>query len=222
MSLKHFPAVSISRIPDNYIAFIELWAQTDLFRHTGLPKELFYELRQRPEDCLAAFQVLMNHYAQKRSCPFWLQKCDPQALEDCLRKFPNARFVIILRNFDETLRSTIQLNQREDNSETPLQAVVSYYYQLKMLERHQHHPQVLTVRYEDLRTETETTVRRICQHVGIEYGKAILRSRYRSNSSFEDSDPLALQRCAGNCHTPALRVGTATDSFQRAANGNTD
>ena len=58
---------------ENYIGFIELWAQTNFFRISGIEKSFFYNLNYKPS-VLELFEILMNELAKRQKKEFWLQK----------------------------------------------------------------------------------------------------------------------------------------------------
>ena len=54
--------------PDDYVGLIELWSQTDLFKATGVDKEIFYKLKPRPTSYRQLFKILMDR-SWLRACP---------------------------------------------------------------------------------------------------------------------------------------------------------
>ncbi|MDZ7775696.1 MAG: sulfotransferase [Bacteroidales bacterium] len=92
---------------NNYIPFIECFAQTNIFKLTGLDKQFLYRLEDRNYNEI--FKSVMNQYAFNKGKKIWLQKSNTYILKDAISYFPNAIIILIERKLEDNIRSTIGL-----------------------------------------------------------------------------------------------------------------
>jgi hypothetical protein len=179
------------------ICFIECFAATDYFRVSGVTKNDLYSFPvHNYHDFLRAFQ---DRVAHNRGKSFWLQKFSPAVLPDIIRHFPDARFVMIQRDVVPTVRSSIKKWGRCSRGLEILKYVYWYYYGTCKMRVHWRHPSVLILRYEQLKAETEPTIREVCRFMGLDYRPEMIHVPYRPNTSFpQDSSSDYLTRAQHN------------------------
>jgi hypothetical protein len=169
--------------PDEYVGFLELWAKTELFRRTGVAKEVFYRLSPRPRSFLKLFDLLMSEFARKNGKAYWLQKTSPLRALAVLEYFKNARVIIVRRNLIDTLKSTWGLQMRH-GSRRILRSIYAYVRQHKIMDQIAKNHTVVEVHYEVLKMQTAGEVARICRELGLDPDRISTRSGYAKNTSF--------------------------------------
>ena len=169
--------------PDEYVGFLELWAQTELFRRTNVAKEVFYKLSPRPRSFLKMFDLLMSEFARKNGKGYWLQKTSPLRAPAVLQYFNDARIVVVRRNLIDTLKSTWGLQMRY-GSRKILRSVYAYVRQRKIMDQIAKNYVVVEVHYETLKMQTGGEVVRICRELGLDPDKISTQSSYAKNTSF--------------------------------------
>jgi hypothetical protein len=172
---------------EHYVAFVELWAQTDFFKASGIEKEFLYQQAEKPRSMLKAFHLLMDEVARRAGAAHWLQKCSPIDAAMALSVFPGARVVTIQRELVPTLESSLKLSRVRGDSRSFIRAAAVYAYEAKRI------AELLSrgaafVGYEDLRRQPDEEIRRVCGALGLEYRSEMLEVGYRSNTSFETGE----------------------------------
>lgn len=175
------------RIDANFYAFLACYSKSDFFRLTGTPEEEFYSSQQR--DYFDIFRTLMDGFADRQSSPYWLQKSKSYLLPQFFEKFPDARYVIIRRGMMDNMRSSIALTMSRLSAHRPALGVVisnlfSYYHHLRWEEEYADRDNVVTVRFEDLKADTEGTVAKVCDFLGVDFSQEMLETQYEQNTSF--------------------------------------
>ena len=180
--------------PDNYVALIELWSQTDFFSAAGTEKELFYRCSPRPTTLLGVFELLLNDLATRRKAGFWQQKMSPASALEVTPSLKNGPVIIIRRKLVPTLESTLEGYRRKGIDHSLFTAALSHGLQVRLLEKLRRKTDVVSVDYEKLRVDTENEVRRICDRVGLQFEPAMLTVSYRRNTSFPSGRVRVLTR----------------------------
>lgn len=173
--------------PEEYVALVELWAKTELFKHTGEDKACFYELSPRPRNPLALFQLLMERHASRQGKRFWLQKTSPREALTALAYFRNARVVVSRRNIVDTLKSTwaAQLRYRDRKL---LRSVYVFVRQEKLLNRICREFNAIEIRFEDLKENPQREISDVLRRLDLDPAKWSYDLRFRKNTSFQDDD----------------------------------
>ena len=186
---QHFPAIfGDLSIDDHYYAFLASFKHSNYFLLTGLPESVLYE--RRHPDYLSLFHFLMDRTAEARGKPMWLQKATSLMLPELHRAFPDAKFIVIQRmNVRDNVRSSIALGSRGSALERHkpkrvARELLSYYVHRATERAYLHHPNVLRVTYEDLRERRESTLRQVCDFVGLAFHASLMEDLYQPNSSF--------------------------------------
>lgn len=172
--------------PDNYVALIECWSQTDFFKLAQADKELYYKINPRPNNYFELFRIFMNDLANRNQKRFWLQKTNPFNGLNCRRYYSHGHFLVIKRNIIDTLKSQIKQSlNRGDNKKRILKEIFFYVYQEKYLNKIIKSSPVTVVEYEALRNNLDAQIKRICDRIGIEFQRAMLQVPFKKNTSFK-------------------------------------
>ena len=170
---------------DDFAAFIELWSHSDFFHAAGADKELFYQLPASSRDYISLFSRLMNDMACRRGCQFWLQKISPHSAVPVLKRFPKARVVIIKRKLIDVIRSQAALNVAQGRSRGVASTAYDYAFQEKhALRIRRMFPSAACLSYEQLKDDTDATIKRVCDMLGLDTSTHPLRSTFAPNTSF--------------------------------------
>ena len=186
------------RFEDDYIGLIELWSLTDFFRATEVDKSLFYSLDPHPTSCIDLFKILMDTFAHNNDKHFWLQKCNAHASLLVAMSLGNARYVVITRDITDTLSSLLQNASNRRQRISVFSAVYSYIFHEKAMFRLMKQFQPPSVKYEDLKRDTEASVRGLCKSLGLKFDIGMLDIGFEKNSSFrsEFDRNTSLSACA--------------------------
>lgn len=168
---------------ENYIGFVECFSATDFFKITGLSKGVLYQYH--PKDYADFFRYLMNRYAGNQETDFWLQKIQSILLSKIYIQFNDARFIIIKRNAVKTIRSACVLQKRKGAPSRFAKEILIYCFSTKIWKTYRKKENVMTVTYEELLSDQESTVQKICRFIEVPFSHDMLNSRYKKNTSFE-------------------------------------
>lgn len=168
---------------ENYIGFVECFTQTDEFKLMGLDKRILY--LHKPKDYLKCFKYLMDNFAEQKGAKFYAQKTDCLQMKMLLKHFPDARFIVVRRKIVDNIRSMQMLRRKEGKKKNIFREVYIYHLMDKSCKPSNQHP-ILYVDYENLVSDKEQVVRKICKHIGLEYNKELLVDRFKKNTSFEN------------------------------------
>jgi hypothetical protein len=170
---------------DDFAAFVELWSRSDFFRASGANKELFYRIPSTSRNYLDLFDRLMSDMARRRGCRYWVQKISPHCAIPVLRRFPTARIVIITRPLLDVVRSQAALNVHNGRKRCVAQTVYDYVVQEKYVSRIRRCTRCAAyVQYESLRDNTESTMQKLLDLLGIGVTNKPIQSPYPANTSF--------------------------------------
>jgi hypothetical protein len=184
--------------PVDLVRFVEAFSATDYFRLSGVEKELFY--RRKPKDVGSFFRLLMDEYARRRGCDFWVEKSPAHTL--CYRRlerhFPDAALIVIRRNVVDCVRSNLGARPERRSSVRSgmlrylgiLKITVSFSIYNAMLDLIQRRSGQVAValEYGELVRDKPAACARICRGLGIPYEEAMTIPPYRANTSFPGGD----------------------------------
>jgi hypothetical protein len=157
------------------------------------------------------FALFHAHHAQRAGRPRWGDKSlhTEHHADDVFAAFPDARIVHMVRDPRDRYASVRRRNGR-DLSRVGA-ATARWLMSTRAGRRNalRHHDRYLVVRYEDLVRAPETTVRRVCDHIGVAYSPEMLtmdglpgHRDTGGNSSFGDLEPGAISvRAVGRFRT---------------------
>ena len=176
---------------NNYIPFIECFAQTNIFKLTGLDKQFLYTIPERNYNII--FKSVMNQYAFSKDKKMWLQKSNTYILNDAISYFPNATIVFIERNLEDNIRSTIGLQFKNgQKKKNILKNVFIYLLEQKRIKSFKKKINIkqdtIYVKYEDLVSNTESVLKNLCDKLNIQFKEKMLDSIYQKNTSFSQKD----------------------------------
>lgn len=172
---------------ESYIGFIELWAQTNFFKISGIEKSFFYKLNYR-YSILELFEILMNEFAKRNNKKFWLQKTSPINALKILRNFNKKYLIIIERNILDTIKSQMKLTEFSTGKKPLIFKGVFYYiYQAKVIKKISKNYKLFNVNYENLKKQPVHEIKNTCKYLNIPFEKNLLNISYQKNTSFISS-----------------------------------
>jgi len=156
------------------------------FRLTGLDKKYFYELR--PPDYFSFFGEMMDRLAENDGKSRWVQKSDIISMGDLYMHFPEGKFVIILRDMKENLRSKIGQRVREGKKPKKylMRGAIRYSTDMALIKKYSDQDNVYIVRYEHLKRDRKTVVKNICNFLHMEFDENMLEDIFKKNTSFRN------------------------------------
>jgi|SRR5579862_1874372 len=162
------------------------YAPEDYFRLTGL--DVSDVCGSATEvDALDYFELLMDAFARSRDAGWWLEKTPKHTIyvDELLRRFPTARFVVIRRSLHQTLVSQLGKYAKPGARRTVQVAEKAFRYQsdMRALDRLERTvpDRVTTVQYEALVADTDAECRRLLSELGLPDARLV--SAYPASSS---------------------------------------
>ena len=143
------------------------------------------ELRAAPRDYAALFDVLLAHLQERLPDCRRLGEKSPNHLlhvDWLLDAFPDAQVIAIVRDGRD-----VAVSQREAFDEPLLSAAIRWRHYQRLQRRYARiHPpgRYTTVRYEDLVTQPETELRRLCGFLGEPFDARMLAPHERNRAGF--------------------------------------
>ncbi len=172
--------------PDNWLGFLACFSQTYFFKYTGLDRTFLDSLS--PSDYYTFFDEVMTAYAHRMNASRWIQKTNSLFTEKLLQAYPQAKFVLIQRGFEDNYRSSqanIHSNLKEIGSVSSVfSSVFGHYYANRYESSFAGHPQILFVRFEDLKSRKEETLQKVYAFLDLSFDPSCLEDRFRKNTSF--------------------------------------
>jgi hypothetical protein len=171
---------------ENYFGFLVCFSQDNFFRLTGLKQSVLFS--ERINDYSDFFRYIMDLYAQKEGKGYWLQKANSLHLDRLYREFPDAKFIIIQREIEDNIRSTIALRLKNDDRSEPVRGAIGeafrYYMARKAEQRFQGKDNVMEVKFVEFKANKERVMQDVCAFIGIQYHAEMLRDTFEKNTSF--------------------------------------
>lgn len=177
--------------PDEYVALIELWSMTELFKCAKGDKLIFYSLSPRPRNALTLFERLMSDAAISDGKQFWIQKTSPMRALHALKYFKGARVVITRRGLIDTLRSSWAAHLRYRPRKI-IRSTYAYVRQEKILDKISRDQRAVEVRYENLVANSETESIRLFECLSLDPSRITSTVTYAKNTSFSSDKDRAL------------------------------
>lgn len=174
--------------------FATEFCASDYFLLSGCDEAWFRA--QRPRTYPAAFRLVMDALAARRSARYWVEKSPHHTVlgPELAAAFPEARFVAVVRDHVSLIRSRIWAFGRTPppyprRLVTLLRACAASSFYQRLLEAFAHDcDRAIVVRYAALRADTEGEMRRVTAFIGVPYEALMLEERYRPNTSFQRGD----------------------------------
>jgi len=129
----------------------------------------------------------MADLARRNGARYWLQQADPQDAVNALKAYPEARCIVIEREFYDTMKSTLKMWENYGRGRSFVNAVLLFVMQEKLLARITRSRAVHRVQFERLKADTESEVRAVCGYLSIPYEEGILTVQFRQNTSFRSA-----------------------------------
>lgn len=169
----------------NFIGFVECFSQTSFFKLTGLDKKILYS--KRPKNYYDFFRFLMDNYSKKEGKNYWIQKADTFKLEELYDNFPDARFLLIVRNIYDNISSSIGLKKLEIGKHyraNIIREIIKYITAYKHINKYSRKERIMMIRFEDLKNNREEAVSRVCNFLNIPFDENMLNDKFKKNTSF--------------------------------------
>ena len=177
----------------NYMEFVEVISTADYFVLAGATREYLYSLW--PATYEEVFRKVMDRFAEQQGCTHWLEKSPTHTLLApwLANLFPDAMFVSIIREPQSTVSSSLGMaawvnprvvDDRRLRRSHIIRTVAKWRYYNKVILRLAHQTERnLVVDYGDFRSDTEGTLRRVCDFLGLDVCPEIMNQTYAPNRS---------------------------------------
>lgn len=175
------------RFPDDYVAFLTIWAKTEFAQATKVEMQLFWSLKPRPTDFRQLFRILMDEYARGEQCKFWLQKTSPFRAEYALTEFKDAKVIVVTRELGAAAHSHITSENKQFGNFSEWKTVFRKRAESSLAQRICEQYQGIHITYEGLIDHREQLMQRICKFIGIQFEPEVLETAFAPNSSFDRS-----------------------------------
>ena len=185
--IRYYPLNFNAKNVEDKTAFEILFQESNFHRCSGIKNSVSFD--KNYSSFLDFFEKYMNEIADQRNTLYWLQKAGSTSLPLLHNYYSNAVFIIIQRdNVIDNVLSNLLLRNDNINQITTLEIIKSvrgYWQHKKKQNRFRYKKNVLTVKYEDLKNNTEGLTKDICNFIGIIYDKKMLDVIYKPNTSFK-------------------------------------
>jgi len=173
-------------IRDNRIAFQHCYERTAFFRLTELDPAFLQSVTavQYPE----FFMRVMDESALRQDKKGWVQKSNSLNGELIASSITDAEFVIIQRDPIQNLLSKSLRDNKRLKIINSAAELFGYAFSKKV--EHQFHQKhdALLVSFAELKSDTEATLRRVCDHLDLSFSKEMLESHFSKNTTFKKND----------------------------------
>lgn len=159
----------------------------------GLEEEQLLERLQelRPfnlSDAVRAFYLL---YAERHGKPRWGDKTPTyvRRMGAIKRTLPEVRFIHVIRDGRDVMLSTNQRIKQRGHRDPLSPAAAARRWRRQITKARELGPRVgdyMEIRYEDLVTDTEATVRRVCDFIALDYDPQMLRYHERAEERLKE------------------------------------
>jgi len=169
---------------ENYFGMVVCFSETNFFKLTGLDKEILF--KKKYKDCFCLFRQIMNLYAQKKQKTYWLQKASVTNLPQVYNAFPDARFIIIERKITDNIRSSRGL-AKLNNGPMPgiLRETAKWHLAKKTVNKYKGKDNIMHMKFEQLKNDRETSVKRVCSFLDLDFNESLLQEHFKKNTSFQ-------------------------------------
>jgi hypothetical protein len=162
----------------------------DVFRHTGgyrMHKATFWRWVSHAGDLRTLAERMKQHVQQVTGRPVWAEKTpwNIRVIGRFLGTFPEARVIHIVRD----VRDVVLSFRRKKRCRDVLPGAAVWLASVAAIQPHRRRGNVLEIRYEDLCTEPEATLRQVCGFLEVGFDVRDLRG---------DGCPSALAKAKGH------------------------
>lgn len=180
----------------NYIELSAVLSRSVFMKQAGVNMEAL--LQQYPLGYTDLFLYVMDRFAESAGCTAWVEKTPAHTLlaEKIAHEIPRSKFIGIERNVRETILSRLRILERRKEqgvfkagkagtAMNVAQWILTrqhYANRIKRLSR-KFPDRVLSLRFEDLKQDTEGAMSKVCDFLELEFEPAMALSPYRKNSS---------------------------------------
>lgn len=183
--ISNYPKILGFENVENKTAFEILFQHDNFHKCSGLDNSIISSFEYN--DNLEFFHKYVNKVTGKRGTLYFLQKAPSNALPVLLEKFPKAKFVIIQRtNVVENVISNLLLGTNKISYIKLTRLLLGYWRYRKIENKYESlFDNVEKVTYEELKKDTEKTVKHICDYLNITYTNDMLDNKYIPNTSYK-------------------------------------
>lgn len=172
------------------------------------PLEKYYSeasqiLSEDSHQAVSIYSRFITHVLQKRNKPIACEQTPQNVfyIGEIFKAFPDAKFINLMRDPRDVLLSQknkwkrLQLGAQFSNRFESLRSRVNYQpitisklwnAAVQAADAFENHPNVLTVKFEDLISNSSSALQRICKHVELEYSRDMLSVPQVGSSMGED------------------------------------
>ena len=171
----------------NYVEFVEVMAVSDFMRILGVDKDFLYSLW--PTTYEGVFEAVMARLAREKGARYWLDKTPEHTLlaDKLATLYPEAKFVAILRDAHDVMRST--LGRYGDVSRRRRYILARgtlnlAHHNKEIIRFARRSKRVHLVRFEDMKGDPEAVFRGVSRFLELEFEPGLLEEAYRPNTTF--------------------------------------
>jgi len=177
---KHYNLKNI----EERTAFEILFRYSNFHKCSGLPDSIINEIDYR--NFYEFFTAYGTAIAESRKKSVFLQKGASKILPVLVKRFPQAKFVIIQRrNVVENLVSNLVMHGEKVRLKRVFTLLLGYWRFRKLENTFISRPNVMRITYENLKGNTESVMKEVCNFLNLEYEKAMLNVPFKPNSSYK-------------------------------------
>lgn len=178
------------KVESNFRRFARDFAKSDYFLLSKLPASWFDELQYR--DYGAIFYDLMERVARREGATHWVEKSPHHTLhcQDIAQRFPDAKFVCLLRQSRTLIPSLMNAPWRE-KSRYPMRGleILRSCSTYTLYKKHLHNfaknnTNAMVLYYEDVLARPKQEMERLCQFLGLAWQPEMVDVPFEQNSSF--------------------------------------
>ncbi|GEM_PF-6099320 len=191
--------------PEAYADFLEQYSLGDYFVLARGDYDHFAE--SRPASFYEFYLELMDRFCAAEGASYWVMKIEERFyhypgelqtfLDLLLDRYPQPRFIGILRDFEGVLKSHLRRQVSGEEIESAhrslgqqkfaLSQTLRYASQRPKIQRMIREQSGLMLTFREATKEAERTNRAICEYLGLEFAPEMLEREYEANTSFKSS-----------------------------------
>lgn len=174
----------------NYSRFMRDFCCSDYYVLSGLPPGWLHD--RHPANYADAFQWLMDEVARRRGARGWVEKSPHHTLlgDELSRIYPKARFVCVIRDYLDMIRSRLWAYGREPLPyperiyQIARACAVNSLYERYLRRFCRDNKRALLVFYQDLKSSKTSEINRVFDFLGLDRVGDDFSTEYAANSSF--------------------------------------
>ena len=173
-------------VKENRQAFNAVFKQTTFFELTKFSDDFVDSCEC--EDSVDLLVKLLDRYASENDCGAWVQKANSLLAEKISNRIPDVKIVIICREPVQNLVSKSHMSGKKKDFLSTLKRLLGYVYAIKYERRFVRRNKALLVRFEDLKADKESTLRRVLEYLELDFQPEMLVDRFAKNTTFRKKE----------------------------------